>query len=57
MDGACDGIAGNSGCPTANLVGCCIVSTAEICFYSPMFTATTAMDGCSAESGTFQTSP
>lgn len=56
-DGVCDGVAGSSGCPTASLVGCCIVSPAEVCFYSPMYTATTAMDGCSAESGTFQTSP
>jgi hypothetical protein len=43
-------------CPTANLSGCCKITAGEACFYAPTFTASDAMQECSAENGTFSTS-
>jgi hypothetical protein len=42
-------------CPTAGLNGCCKASGIETCFYQ--LTASDVMMACSAESGTFSTSP
>lgn len=50
-----------TGCPTANLVGCCTTSqtsmglVTETCYYPPI-TAASAMKGC-MQSGTWSTSP
>jgi hypothetical protein len=41
-------------CPTANLVGCCTLSTIEECAYAPA-TASDQMMACTQGGGTFST--